>query len=713
MSQPKFRARSCVDLPHLLVFFAFLASLVLADASFSQTTGAGSTSTNFQKIGEGARAVGMGEAFAAVADDATAVFWNPAGLPLARGTEFSITHGEWLVGVTDEFFAFSQNIDKDGAFGADLGYLGTGTFPGALETPSGDYGGVGDDISASSYIGSLAYGQRLGNWFNGDFFHKSLLGVKVTLVGQNVVNIGSAGVAFDMGYLYEVTPKTFYLGAVLSNVGTSIENYSQPLNYVFAGSYRLKNLLMKKDRDIVALSTEGYIDTGLKVDLGDEYKMAFGRNDVFLRLGYRTGSDLGAVAGLTTGVGISHKFDDFEAGLDYAFVPYGVLGLTHRISLDVILGGENDIPKAFVRAKPSFVLDDQTLSVNFSTQTETPLDHWKVSILDSSGMLVKTFEGKGVPPSNFMWDGKNQTGELVPQGNYTINLEVSDEDDIAGKSRPATVFAQWVPKEVPYQYNFRVPGDLLFDSGKAELKPEGYEAIQKAIAAVQKKFPDSMLVIAGHTDNVPLNKDAKFKSNQELSLARAQAVKDYLVKGGMNSKLLSVVGYGDTKPIASNSTPEGRAKNRRFEIMVSGVKEATAPDIIAEGVELMKQKSYREALDRFLKALESDSRSAQAYRLAGDCYLILGGKDQAAESYRESLKYNPGDTTLQNWLRQYAPSASLAKPAPMGTPVSKPAAQAPPVISQPAVSNPVPVKPAEASTTAPAASGVPVPVEAN
>ena len=739
---------AAVELRLSLTLCLLAALLILFPLSLSaQTNGAGSTSTNFQKIGMGARAVGMGESFTAVADDATAMFWNPAGLVLAKGTEFNLTHGEWLLGVTHEFFAFTQNLDRDGAFGASLGYMGTGTFPGALEIPGAapedSYGGVGDNISASDYIGSLAYAQRLGNWIGGDFFQKSILGIKATVVGQNLVNVGSSGIAFDAGYIYEITKKTFYLAALASNIGTQfqgtvvapgpvtvVQNYSQPMAFKFGGSYRFQNLLMKKDRNIIAMETDGQIDTGVKFNIGDEYRLAFGRNAVALRAGYRTGSDLGTVAGLTTGVGISHRFDDFEAGLDYAFVPYGVLGETHRISLNLIIGVPLIIPEAYVNVTPAFILGQQKMDVAMVTKSEEPIDKWKLTVLDSTGMMVKTFSGKGAPPSRFSWDGKNEAGDLVPQGNYSFNLEVDDTEESVGKSRPRVTFAKWVPKRVPYQYTFGVSGDLLFDSGKDVLLQKGYDAIQKTAAAIQRKYPDSLIIIAGHTDNQKLGNGAKFADNQKLSLARAQAVMDYLVKNGVNGQKLSVIGYGDTKPIADNNTPAGRAKNRRVELVVSGVMDASTNELIEEGQKMMQDKRIRDALDRFLKAIEADTRNSKAYHLAGDCYLLLGGKDQAAAAYRKALKWNPSDTSLKTWLDQYAPAAKPAPLAPLPALPGAPAGantgaanQAAPVPqtsspSQPdasaasAVPTPVPASPANPPAAAPAATG-PVPVEAN
>ena len=351
--------------PGLAGLFFILSFMLPLYGMSQEVSGAGSTSTNFQKIGMGARAAGMGNAFTGVADDVTAVFWNPAGLILAKGTQFNFTEGVWLQGISDEYFAFSQNIDQDGAFGGSIEYLGTGSFPGALENPDGSYGGVGPNISASDYFATLAYAQRLGNWISGDFFKKSMLGLEASVVGQNVVNIGNAASSFNLGYLYEITRKTFYLGALLSNVGTSIQNFTQPLSYRFAGSYTFRNTLMKKDRDIIAADANGYNDTGFKFDLGDEYQMTLGRNDVALRVGYNTEDDL---SGITAGAGIAHRFDDFTASLDYAFVPYGVLGDTNRVSLNIKIGGDVIKPQAYVSAGPPFILGQQTVGRQFLDQ---------------------------------------------------------------------------------------------------------------------------------------------------------------------------------------------------------------------------------------------------------------------------------------------------------------------------------------------------------
>jgi outer membrane protein OmpA-like peptidoglycan-associated protein len=103
---------------------------------------------------------------------------------------------------------------------------------------------------------------------------------------------------------------------------------------------------------------------------------------------------------------------------------------------------------------------------------------------------------------------------------------------------------------------------ILFESGKAELKPESTPTL-KAIAAALKGHPDLKVEIQGHTDNV-----GSAASNLTLSQARAEAVKNALVSEyAIDAGQLTAKGYGDTKPVAKNATPEGRANNRRVEIV--------------------------------------------------------------------------------------------------------------------------------------------------
>ena len=111
---------------------------------------------------------------------------------------------------------------------------------------------------------------------------------------------------------------------------------------------------------------------------------------------------------------------------------------------------------------------------------------------------------------------------------------------------------------------------ILFDSGRAEVKPKGKEILQK-VGNILQSVHDKEIRIEGHTDNVPIGGNLKqlFPTNWELSTQRATNVLRFLQEGaGLEGKYLSSVGYGEFRPIATNETTEGRAENRRIEIVL-------------------------------------------------------------------------------------------------------------------------------------------------
>ena len=108
-----------------------------------------------------------------------------------------------------------------------------------------------------------------------------------------------------------------------------------------------------------------------------------------------------------------------------------------------------------------------------------------------------------------------------------------------------------------------LPSDIFFDSGKATIKDSATGSLDKVVAALQKHYPGKHIEIQGHTDTDPI-KLSKWKSNQELSEARAKAVKVYLADHGIPAALIVTKGFGDTKPRGPV-----KAINRRVEIVVA------------------------------------------------------------------------------------------------------------------------------------------------
>jgi len=113
-----------------------------------------------------------------------------------------------------------------------------------------------------------------------------------------------------------------------------------------------------------------------------------------------------------------------------------------------------------------------------------------------------------------------------------------------------------------------VVGDLVFDSGKAKIRPEADELLNKVANILKENMAKFNVGIEGHTDNVAI-KQSGWKSNWELSTARALSVLHYLVnEKGIAPERLSAIGYGEYRPVASNETKDGRKQNRRVEIVI-------------------------------------------------------------------------------------------------------------------------------------------------
>lgn len=108
----------------------------------------------------------------------------------------------------------------------------------------------------------------------------------------------------------------------------------------------------------------------------------------------------------------------------------------------------------------------------------------------------------------------------------------------------------------------RVPGDVLFDAGKATVREQAKGTLDKVAAALKREYSGKQIRVEGHTDSDPI-KLSRWKNNQELSMARAEAVKKYLVSKGIDSNMVTTQGFGADRPKSND-----KAANRRVEIVV-------------------------------------------------------------------------------------------------------------------------------------------------
>jgi len=193
------------------------------------------------------------------------------------------------------------------------------------------------------------------------------------------------------------------------------------------------------------------------------------------------------------------------------------------------------------------------------------------SILDSSGKSIITVDfvnpsDKNLPKQNEKYIESAE--EMVIDAQRQI---YEMEMDIAKEEIREAVEAQGIGDkvEITEEKDFiivRLESELFFDSGSADIRPEGYPVLDR-LAEILKNI-DNEIMVSGHTDNVPINTPL-FRSNWELSTARATTVVRYFTeKLGLDPVKFTATGNGEYRPIADNSTAEGRQKNRRIEIMI-------------------------------------------------------------------------------------------------------------------------------------------------
>lgn len=265
--------------------------------------GPGTTTANFLKIGVGARPAAMGEAFTVLADDATSLFWNPAGLIQIKQRELSATYNLWFQGISQGYVSFGFP-SLGGTVGLGVNYVDMGDIEGRDEqgNPTGDFGASDVHLFAgyADKFKNISWGITVG-WLK-DTIDKD---TKTTFLG-------------NIGLLYPLTER-FTLGVVAQNIGSKLGSDLLPLTLKVGAASKLEALTF-------ALDIAKPQDNEIYYCLGAEWWLG---NVLALRVGYKTNQDIGQ--GLTAGLG--YKFG--RICLDYAYVPYGDLGDTHRISLGI------------------------------------------------------------------------------------------------------------------------------------------------------------------------------------------------------------------------------------------------------------------------------------------------------------------------------------------------------------------------------------------
>ncbi len=302
-----------------IYIFIFLFSFILPSISVVADNtdiheNAGTRAMTFLKIGVGAKAMGMGESQVAATDDLYASYWNPAGLVKLDKPQLALMHNEWFAEINHEFIGFAFPIGNN-TVGASANFLSFGELQGR------DQDGNETEIFRPYDLAViLSYARGFGNTL--------AVGINAKYLQEQIADESGNGYAFDFGGLYSFSEIPLSFGVNAQHVGPRIKYIedSFPLPFVLrlGTAYRLW-----KDAVILTLDFIRPTDNDNSVGAGIGYTLA---NILQLRTGYKYkfgGNDLGAISGLAGGFGLTLK----RFQIDYALVPFGDLGLTHRFSL--------------------------------------------------------------------------------------------------------------------------------------------------------------------------------------------------------------------------------------------------------------------------------------------------------------------------------------------------------------------------------------------
>ncbi len=318
----------------LLIVILGLVCLRSASAQLVPVLGAqraGTSTAQFLKIGVGPRATAMGESFVAIANDASALYWNPAGISQFDQNEILVSHTNWVVDIRHQFVGMVYHLTHDDAVGVSLTSLHTDDMPVTTEfQPTG----TGEYFRFSDLAVGLSYSRRMTPQFS--------FGATIRYIEETFDILKMRGVVLDFGTYYWTGLGTSRFSAVVSNFGSQIrptgsktlvggttisqfQEFSPPIMFRFG--FAFEPLQDETNSITTSIQLNHPNDNSENVGFGVEYQWM---KTFFLRGGYKLNVDEQA---LSAGAGVSTLLSMFRLNVDYSYISFARLGPVHRISL--------------------------------------------------------------------------------------------------------------------------------------------------------------------------------------------------------------------------------------------------------------------------------------------------------------------------------------------------------------------------------------------
>ena len=324
------------------ILFAGLFLLMSTDL-YGQNPNVGTSGAQFLKIPVGPRAIGMGGAFVSNANDASALFWNPAGIVSVKDNELFASYTSWWGGLNLSHAAFVVSAEDIGSLGVSMSLLSMGEMEVTTELQPE---GTGQKFDAQDLMIGVSYARRLTQDFS--------VGVTMKFINQRIWNESASGLGFDVGTQYRIGIGDLTIGMSMTNFGADMkydgtdlnvkydadtqspnnrlspaklatDDYPLPLHFQVGASMTVLNVGGIKI--LVAADAAHPNDNQERVNLGAEVNVL---DQFFVRGGYRFGYDTETG---TFGAGAVATLGGTTVVFDYSYSLYNLLPNVHRLSV--------------------------------------------------------------------------------------------------------------------------------------------------------------------------------------------------------------------------------------------------------------------------------------------------------------------------------------------------------------------------------------------
>ncbi len=308
----------------LILLLPLAALLLMPGLAFGQAK-VGTAGAQFLEIGVSARAIGMGEAFLGVADDASALYYSPGALSLLTQKEVIFTHVQYPADIQYEFAGFVMPVPSlAGTFGAAFYALHTDDIAvTSYKFPRGN----GQTWTSRDYAMALSYGAGLTDRFS--------FGITAKYITELMATYKATGWAMDLGTYYDTGFRNFKICMAIANFGPDMnfvsEDYPLPIDFRFGTAI---DVIQSENSRLVAAvqashpndNLEKY-NAGLEYTFSDMFALRFGKK---FNYDYYDKSNIGD--GLTFGAGVKLNFSTYRLNVDYAYQDLGYLDTVNRFT---------------------------------------------------------------------------------------------------------------------------------------------------------------------------------------------------------------------------------------------------------------------------------------------------------------------------------------------------------------------------------------------